>query len=129
MTAAAPAIGCPLPTTTPPGLWHPFNFPWANGESSPTASPPTGASQTPSTSREVHIMTRNRTTGRFEADPLTTRNITIDQTAPTPTFEEVRARMDMWAWARDGQPVPVIQGRPVRTSRWSRLLRRIGGAA
>ena len=74
-------------------------------------------------------MTRNRTTGRFEADPLTTRSITIDPTAPTPTFEEVRARMDMWAWACDGQPAPVIPARTVRTPRWTRLLRRIGGAA
>lgn len=74
-------------------------------------------------------MTRNRTTGRFEADPLTTRRFVVDPEWSTPTFEEVRARMDMWAWARGGQPVPAIPARTVRTSRWSRLLRRIGGAA
>ena len=74
-------------------------------------------------------MTRNRTTGRFEADPLTTRRFVVDPEGPTPTFEEVRAHMDMWAWAREVKPVPVIPARTVRTSRWSRLLRRIGSAA
>ena len=72
MTATAPANDAALPKLFSPGLWHPFNFPWAKEESSPTSRPPTGASQTPSTSREVPIMTRNPITGRFEADPLTT---------------------------------------------------------